>query len=115
MSLYNFANPSVPVSTLSVPAVTNFREDLANASLMLSTTFPFLRWVEVATAGPLDTATLDAAGEPPPAAAAEAPAPAASTVHIKTMVISLRCRKVGTSLPQTQTNLILVLDCGMPK
>lgn len=41
-SLYILANPSLPVNRLSVPAPTNFLEDLATASLIPSTKLPFL-------------------------------------------------------------------------
>lgn len=50
VSLYSLANPSVPVSRLSVPAVKSFLDVLARASLIPSTTFPFRNWVEVAEA-----------------------------------------------------------------
>jgi len=63
VSLYIFAIPSVPVSTLSVPALTIFFEDRAKASVIPSTTFPFLIRVD----------ELDATAAAPPAPAAEAP------------------------------------------
>lgn len=81
VSLYNFANPSVPVSKLSVPAVTSFLDDFANASLIPSTTLPFFKRVAVADAAGAPPAALAAAdAEPAPAApppAAEAAAPEA--------------------------------------
>lgn len=74
-------------SRLSVPALTNFFDDLANASLTPSKTFPFLNRVPVATADEALAPDEAALAAPPPAALAAA-APFALTVqNISIMII----------------------------
>ena len=58
------------MSRLSVPAVTSFFDDFANASLMPSTTFPFLERVDDATEA-LDAEPAELAA-PPALVAADA-------------------------------------------
>lgn len=71
--------PSVPVSTLSVPALNIFFDERAKASVIPSTTFPFLILVDD-TEPEAPAEALTAVAAPGPAAvAAAAPPPAADT------------------------------------